>query len=61
MKYFLSCDFRFVIEANDDEKAIKKGWEFIRSNLPKCFDTESSEIICTKVIEENGQVRHYPW
>lgn len=61
MEYVLNCDFRFVIKANDDEEALRKGWEFIRSNLPKCFDTEGSEIICSKVIEENGQVHHNPW
>ena len=53
MKYVLNCDFRFMIEANDDEEAVKKGWEFICSNLPKCFDTEGSEITCSEVVEEN--------
>lgn len=61
MKYVLESDFRFVIEANDDEEAIKKGWDFIYSNLPKCFDTKGSEITCPEVTEENGQIRHYPW
>lgn len=54
MEYVLESDFRFVIEANDDEEAIKKGWDFIYSNLPKCFDTEGSEITCSMVTKENG-------
>lgn len=61
MKYVLDCDFRFVIEADNDEEALKKGWDFIYSNLPKCFDTEGSEITYSEIIEENGQVYHNPW
>ena len=44
-KYYLfDCDFRFEIEADDYDKALRKAWAFIHANLPEDFDTEGSEL-----------------
>ena len=43
-KYTFSCEFYFDIEANNYEEAIEKGWNFIHSNLPECFDVEGAEL-----------------
>ena len=44
MYYLFDCDFRFEIEADDYDKALKKAWASIQANLPKDFDTEGSEL-----------------
>ena len=44
--YILSGNFYFNIKANSHEEAIEKGWDFIYSNLPECFDVEGAELWC---------------
>ena len=44
MYYLFDCDFRFEIEADDYDKALEKGWDFIHANLPEDFDVEGSEL-----------------
>ena len=43
-KYTISCEFYFEIEADDYEEAVERGWDFIHSNLPECFDVEGAEL-----------------
>ena len=52
-KYTFSCDFYFDVEADNYEEAITKGWDFINSNLPECFDTEGAELWCEEGREED--------
>lgn len=44
MYYLFDCDFRFEIEADDYDKALEKGWDFIHTNLPEVFEIEGSEL-----------------
>ena len=43
-KYTFSCEFYFDVEADNYEEAVTKGWNFIYSNLPECFDVEGAEL-----------------
>lgn len=44
MKYVLNIDCDFIIEADSEEEAINKGWDFVEKHFPDCFSTEGSEI-----------------
>ena len=44
MKFLCSLDVYFDIEAENQEKALTKGWDFVRDNLPESFCTEGAEM-----------------
>ena len=51
MKFFCSCDFRFLIDAENYKEALEKGWDFIHINLPESFSTEGAELYCEELEE----------
>ncbi len=55
MRYTFSCDFYFNVEANNYEEAVAKGWDFIYSNLPECFNTEGAELWCEEKEGEEDE------
>ena len=52
MKYLFSCDFYFEITADNYDEAIKKGWDFIHSNLPESFSVEGAELF----VEDESEI-----
>ena len=42
--YVISADILFEVEAKDREEAIEKAWTVLDLNLPKLFDTETTEL-----------------
>ena len=42
--YIISADILFKVEAENKEDATEKAWTLLDINLPKQFDTETTEL-----------------
>lgn len=51
MRFFCSLDVCFDIEAESQDEALNKAWDFIHDNLPESFCTEGAEMYVEEIKE----------
>lgn len=44
MEFFCSLDVYFDVEAENQDEALTKAWDFVHDNLPENFCTEGAEM-----------------